>query len=464
MNKVLKIVEMDENRNHIVKDGNDGYVYASILVVVLIVRSFLINHGLDYVNEGVTATYASLYTSLYKRLMHLIESSKGIIGAGRIINFFTTDSTFSAEMLNIVNNIWLAPVHLIVCIYFMYEEVEWCAFLCIGMILIMFILQGLIMNALVRNRFANQRATDKRTKLLQEFLEGIRIIKYYAWERFAYSRVEVVRNEEIKEMSIALRLRTLYEFVAMVLPVATMLVVFSIYSSSVGELTTPKVFTVISYFRILRNPLWMFAAAAIQFVQARASLMRISHFYKLTDNAQNQVSYEDQTYPLGKMSVANGTFAWETPEIKKACEHFSVMLDSKFGKGKKGEAKEKEGNKGKYEAVPVDKPKENIEGKENYIILRDIDITVEPGEIVGVVGLVGCGKSSLVNAMIGEMIKINGDIKYNGRLAYIAQNPWIMNGTLRENIIMNIPYDEKKYDRTIHLCQLTEDLLSFPKA
>jgi len=460
------------------EDGNDkekwfGYVITTVFFVLLIIRSFMINHGNDYINKGIVTTYASLYTSLYKRLMHLIESSKGVIGAGRIINFFTTDSTFVAEMLNVINNVWVAPVHLIVTLALMYLEIEWCAFICIAMIIIMAVCQTFVMQLFVRLRLEKQRETDKRTKLLQEFFEGIRIVKYYGWERFAYNRIGEVRSQEIKVMSKALYLRSIYEFISVILPVITMLVVFSIYTTQVGDLSVAKVFTVISLFRLLRTPLWLFASAAIQISQANASILRIGNFFKLTEASQNLMTIEDKNYPVGQLAIEDGVFAWETPETKKACEEFSVILSKRFGPAKKpADSKEptkdqtKEPTKSVLlitEASLLQK-KDEEDHSESYVILKDINIKVKPKSLVAIVGVVGSGKSSLVNAMIGEMIKLEGSVKYNGRLAFIAQNAWIMNGTLRENVIMDQPYDEEKYNKTIKLCELNEDLLSFPKA
>eukprot|EP01022_Parablepharisma_sp_SALTPOND_P032721 TRINITY_DN860_c0_g1_i1.p1 TRINITY_DN860_c0_g1~~TRINITY_DN860_c0_g1_i1.p1 ORF type:complete len:1395 (-),score=158.52 TRINITY_DN860_c0_g1_i1:4121-8305(-) len=431
-----------------------GYVISSALVGLLIVRSLMINHGNDYVNQSVTTTYASLYTALYKRLLHLIESSKGVIGAGRIINFFTTDSTFVAEMLNMVNNVWVAPMHLIISVVLIYMQVKWVAFICVGMIIIMAILQSLVMGAFIRNRFANQRETDKRTKLLQEFLEGIRIIKYYAWERFAHARVGEIRKREIKEMSTALYLRTLYEFLVIIMPVFTMLIVFSLYATYVGELTVAKVFTVISLFRILQMPIWTFVTAAILLAQSKASMMRIDKFFSLTTASQNMKTLKDDQYPVGKIGIEDGTFAWDTPQTKAACEEFSSTLTARFGPPKKPNG---------AKSAPEQKEETKDQVGKNYVILKGINVVVEPKEIVAVVGVVGSGKSSLANAMIGEMITLGGKVRYNGTIAFIAQNAWIMNGTLRENIIMDQPYDKEKYERTLTLCELNEDLLTFPK-
>ena len=268
----------------------------------------MINHGNDYLNMGVTSTYASMYTSIYKRLLNLMESSKGVIGAGRIINFFTTDATFIAEVQNMINNVWVAPVHLIISITLLYMQVKWAAFIGVGMILIMGVAQSMVMGAFIRNRFANQRETDKRTKLLQEFLEGIRIVKYYAWERFAHSRVGDVRRQEIKEMSTALYLRTLYEFLVMILPVFTMLIVFSVYASAIGTLTVAKVFTVISLFKILQMPLWTFVTSVILIFQTKASVQRVEKFFEFSSASAAVIAC---VYQIVDDSEMSGFSYWE---------------------------------------------------------------------------------------------------------------------------------------------------------
>lgn len=115
--------------------------------------------------------------------------------------------------------------------------------------------------------------------------------------------------------------------------------------------------------------------------------------------------------PIGSVAIEGGDFAWETQKIRQECEEFSTILEAKFGKApssKKEEAKSKEIS-------------DSADNEAKYIILRDIELNVKPGELIGIVGVVGSGKSSLLNAIIGEMITLKGKVKYNGNFAYISQ-------------------------------------------
>ena len=96
------------------------------------------------------------------------------------------------------------------------------------------------------------------------------------------------------------------------------------------------------------------------------------------------------------------------------------------------------------------------------LTLKNIDFEVKPGELVAIVGEVGCGKSSLLQAIINSLILLNpkecDGIHINGRVGYSAQIPWIQNDTIRNNILFSKPFDEEKYNRVLSLCQLNEEI------
>ncbi len=80
-----------------------------------------------------------------------------------------------------------------------------------------------------------------------------------------------------------------------------------------------------------------------------------------------------------------------------------------------------------------------------------------------VVGKVGCGKSSLLSGLLGEMHKLNdGKMYINGSTAYVAQQAWIQNATIKENILFGKEFSRKLYNRIINACSLLPDFNIMP--
>jgi ABC-type multidrug transport system fused ATPase/permease subunit len=85
-------------------------------------------------------------------------------------------------------------------------------------------------------------------------------------------------------------------------------------------------------------------------------------------------------------------------------------------------------------------------GKDNFT-LNVPEFSVRPGELVAVVGRVGAGKSSLFSAILGNMQPLAGVAETGGKVAFVPQNPWCQNLTLRDNICFGLPMDEERYSR-----------------
>lgn len=100
-------------------------------------------------------------------------------------------------------------------------------------------------------------------------------------------------------------------------------------------------------------------------------------------------------------------------------------------------------------------------GEENSV-LKNINLQVEKGKCVAVVGTVGSGKSSLVSALLGEMDKISGRVNTIGKVAYVPQQAWIQNATLQDNILFGLSMDRRRYDQVIEACALKPDLEILP--
>jgi len=89
---------------------------------------------------------------------------------------------------------------------------------------------------------------------------------------------------------------------------------------------------------------------------------------------------------------------------------------------------------------------------ENEFILQDIEFSAESRRLTVITGPVGSGKSTLLSAKAGEIPDTSGTISCQGTLVYVPQIAWIFSGTIRENILFGVPFDEAKYTRIIKAC------------
>ncbi|KAK8861276.1 hypothetical protein IAR55_002095 [Kwoniella newhampshirensis] len=90
--------------------------------------------------------------------------------------------------------------------------------------------------------------------------------------------------------------------------------------------------------------------------------------------------------------------------------------------------------------------------------LPPLTLDIPRGKIIGIVGTVGSGKSSLLQGLIGEMSMLSGSVTFGGRLAYCQQNAWIQNATVRDNIVFGQAWDEHRYWKAVKDANLLTDL------
>src|SRR5699024_384933 len=92
-----------------------------------------------------------------------------------------------------------------------------------------------------------------------------------------------------------------------------------------------------------------------------------------------------------------------------------------------------------------------------------INLQVEKGSLIALCGQSGSGKSSLLSAILGEMHLIQGSIHLapNEAISYVPQTIWIQIGTFRDNILFGLPYDKKRYDEVLELCDLKQDIETY---
>ena len=396
---------------------------------------------------------------------------------------------------------WTAPIQLIVVVIILIVQLGAISLAGVGFLLIATPAQGLAMKKMLGLRQKAMVWTDKRAKLIQELLGGMRIIKFFAWEIPYLDRIRQIRHQELKKIRSLLITRALTMAVATSLPVIATVIAFTAYAYTTNDSRDPAViFTSLTLFNLLRMPLMLLPVALATATDARNAFdrlrevflaERISRTYEIDINAKNAVE------------VTNGTFLWESEPPK---EEGSKKEKKEAAKKEKKERKagntpaankkeskmswKKTGNiasqdqsadrehdsealtgDGTDVAIPVTAPgmdestaarpgSGTATPKEPQI--KDISFTIPRGQLCAIVGPVGSGKSSLLSAMIGEMKTLNGTVKFGGRVGYCPQQAWIQNATVKNNILFGQPYDEARYQKAIFDSCLTSDLDMLP--
>lgn len=363
------------------------------------------------------------------------EGSGEQVTSGTIINLMAVDSFKVAEISAYLHFLWAAtPVQLVIAVTLLYQVLG--ASSIAGMIMMVVLFP---VNFAISKRFATLQkkilaATDARIHSTNEVLTNIRIIKYFAWEQRFMAVVDEKRAAELK----SLRSRYLtWAFAATVwggAPVLITFLSFAVYTLVEKKPLIPSVaFTALSLFQLLRIPLDYLADMVAHVQEAKVSVDRVEEFLNEEETQkykQLKIRHSDDGQSV--IGFDNATFSWgsKTPLSTERTTSFKMM---------------------------------------------DLDIKFEIGQLNVVAGPTGSGKTSLLMALLGEMTLVDGKVHLPGArsredldhdrdtgltesVAYCAQQAWLVNDTVKQNIVFASPWDSKRYKQVVDACSLAKDI------
>lgn len=364
------------------------------------------------------------------------SSSEAQVTTGAIINLMAVDAFKVSEICAYLHFLWAnTPVQVILAVYLLYRILGYSSIAGIGMMVIL-----LPINMYVAKQFSKIQklilaATDARIHTTNEVLTNIRIIKFFAWEQRFIGLVNEKRYVELKH----LRRRYILWAVAATIwsgsPVLITFLSFFVYTNVEHKPLIPSVaFTALSLFQILRIPLDQLADMVAHVQESKVSVDRIEEYLAEPETEKYSQLISQRKDEAGEPIIGfeNATFSWGGKDLTEqtAADAFKLM---------------------------------------------DLDLKFRVGELNIVAGPTGSGKTSLLMGLLGEMTKLKGDVYLPGgrsredirpdpatglteSVAYCAQQAWLVNGTVKDNIVFASNFNQTRYDEVVEACSLKHDL------
>jgi ABC-type multidrug transport system fused ATPase/permease subunit len=322
---------------------------------------------------------------------------------------------------------------------------------------------------------------DRRVEVNSEVLGAMKVVKLQAWEVPFTERIMNLRGIELQRLVRYIVAQSLSFMLWSAVPLTVAVSTFAAYVVSGHSLDVSTALTSLALFDILRFPLFMLPQIINQLVEAGVSLGRVRSFLLCEEHrAIGQGKLEDSGVRMASVSAAyeslkpvvDGGKTGLNPLKKELAEKNweLFLLQSQLDEAEKKINElmdERKGSQGSRSNPETDKEDLETVGfmSSSMLCLKRTNFECKPGQLIAVVGGVGCGKSSLLNGILGEVRELAGMTEVNGNLAFFSQTPFILNATVKANILfshVNEPVDEAKYQLALECCALKHDLELLP--
>ncbi|XP_074476742.1 ATP-binding cassette sub-family C member 3 isoform X2 [Sebastes fasciatus] len=389
-----------------------GYSLAFLMFFTAFLQTLILHHHFQYCFVTGMNVRTAIIGAIYRKALVITNAAKRSSTVGEVVNLMSVDAQRFMDLTTFLNMLWSAPLQIMLALYFLWQNLGPSVLAGVAVMVMLIPLNAVIAMKTRAYQVEQMQYKDSRIKLMNEILNGIKVLKLYAWENSFKEKVLAIRQKELNVLRKTAYLGALSTMAWTSAPFLVALTTFAVYVT-VDEnniLDAERAFVSLSLFNILRFPLNMLPQVISSIVQASVSLKRIQGFLSHDELDPNSVGRKNTASDYSVTAV-NGKFTW---------------------------------------------------AKEDPPVLHNINLMVPQGSLLAVVGHVGCGKSSLLSALLGEVEKLEGEVSIRGSVAYVPQQAWIQNATLRDNILFGKPYNEQQYRCVLEACALTPDLEVLP--
>ncbi|KAI8895940.1 P-loop containing nucleoside triphosphate hydrolase protein [Globomyces pollinis-pini] len=358
--------------------------------------------------------------AIYEKSLILSPASKLFFTNGKIMNMINQDTLNLIEAPIIFTRLWSVPVQVIVTFVLLYGIIGRSVFIGVGLMGLLGLFSLLLGPVIGKAYNGWFTGADERISIVREMLYGIKVIKFQCMEEYFWRKIQQARDAQLKslrKMAVYLSILDGFLFSA---PLLLTVITFAVYAND-NKLTPSIAFPALAYFNALVNPLIEFADIMSVIPTALKSLQRVNEFLDCEEMEIKKNNIEMDVDTDSIIRISNATWEWTNSDVEPPTEKDSST---------------------------------------NFC-LKSLNLDIKRGELVGIVGPIGSGKSSLFSGLIGDSVLVDGKVSINGSIAYCSQQSWIISGTIESNILFNTPLDQVRLDEVIEVTGLSKDLTLF---
>ena len=475
----------------------------------------------QYLNDVGNKSSVELNNLIYDKLLKLSPSIN--IKAGDIYNYIQSDSHKLSKLMSSCPNIISVPFLIIMYNYLLFKYMGISFIIGFIVMIIFLIINYYYRKQFSKYLKLYLKKSDQRMRVTTETFNNLKVIKLYGWDDFFLEKIQGARNEELDALNKRYYITTISQTLLWLAPIAMSVSSIGLYQYINKTFKVEDMFTCLAIFTSIQNPMRSLPTTFDIIMETIASMKRIEYFLKLPEIQNDKIIRNDSVTKNNGIAIQiiNGTFKWG-----KIQSSYTKVKQNDFLPAKKNETKPKlinsyiqlsqipsnyqpltKNNKKDESQLFFDKEIENnslknkdtkntlspivdnidrnllsfgdnnnklnlsnssLSFKDSNKIMNDgylnnINLTVKEGEFICIIGEVGSGKSSLIQAILNNMIILqNKDTKIivNGKISYVGQEAWIQNNTVQNNILFYQPYNAEKYQKILNLCELNQDLNS----
>ena len=404
------------------KIRNKIYLFSAIFLINKISLIFLQNHS-NFRSQILAIKAGNMLSALiYDKLLTSSSIIAGDVSEGQMINYLQVDIDHLGFIFFFAPMTFVVPIQLLLNFYLLFKFFGYTFIFGLMIFLFLFFIAWFIQSLYIINQKILLKNKDKRMKITSSVLHMLKVLKLYVWEDEFFNRVEKERQQEIKSMRKIQNITLLSRFVHSSIPLFLSVGSFGIYTLIKGKMVLENLLASIEIFDTMAASLYRLPVFITAVLNCLISMKRLEKF--LDNRDFKKTSKED-------INLKNKGI-----DIKFSNCNFGII---------------------------------NEELETAKILLYDLDLEIKKGELVVILGETGSGKTCLTNAILNYLDFIPKSLKnkdtyniVNGSISYASQNPWILNGTVRDNIIFYNELDLQRYTKVLEICQLLSDLSQLP--